>query len=144
MKKSDFGDILDKWENSACHTKKKAINEWLENNDMFDKDTIKDNDYAPGEKRRKLLNKKPDDTLDIHGLNRERAWLFLEQFFTNAKNNNYQKLRIIHGKGNHTGESSILGVTVRTYIEKCHFAGESGFEKSANGGSGATWVLLKD
>jgi hypothetical protein len=33
--------------------------------------------------------------------------------------------------------------TVRKYIEKCPFAGESGHEKAANGGTGATWVLLK-
>jgi hypothetical protein len=33
---------------------------------------------------------------------------------------------------------------VREYIERCAFAGESGPATAADGGSGATWVLLKD
>jgi len=67
----------------------------------------------------------------------------LDQFFSNAKENGYEKLRIIHGKGNRSQEGAVLRQTVRKYIEQCPFAGENGFEKSANGGSGATWVFLK-
>jgi DNA-nicking Smr family endonuclease len=144
MKKSDFGDILDKWENYSHNSHKKAMNELLENYKTYDKDANFKETFVPGEKRRLLLQKKPDDILDIHGFTSETAWLSLENFFTNARENGYQKLRIIHGKGNHTNGLSILRLLVRKYIEKCSFAGESGFEKSANGGSGAVWVLLKD
>jgi DNA-nicking Smr family endonuclease len=147
MKKSDFGDILDKWENNSHNSHnshKKAMNELLENYKIYDKDANLKETFAPGEKRRLLLHKKPDDILDIHGFTSEDAWLFLENFFINARENGYQKLRIIHGKGSHTKGLSTLSLLVRKYIERCPFAGESGFEKSVNGGSGAVWVFLKD
>jgi DNA-nicking Smr family endonuclease len=143
MKKPDFGDILEKWEHGINNSQRKVMDEWLQNNKIYNKDDNMEKPSIPGEKRRHLHQKKPDDILDIHGFTSEKAWLSLEHFFSNAKDLNYQKLRIIHGKGNHTKGVSTLGLTVRKYIEKCPFAGENGFEKAANGGSGATWVLLK-
>ena len=128
MKKSSFDNIMEKW---------------LQNNKVFDKDANMKNKSAQGEKRRHLKRIEPDDILDIHFLTSEQAQQSLDIFFSNAKNNGYEKLRIIHGKGNHSAGEAILGRTVREYIEKCPFAGESGFEKANNGGSGATWVLLK-
>jgi DNA-nicking Smr family endonuclease len=145
----DFGEILKKWENGKSHSSKKSTLEaWLETNEVIDKDAKTQDEYAPsnprsGERRRRLLNAKPDDILDIHGLTRDNAWLSLEQFFQNAKSNNYEKLRIIHGKGNHSQGEAVLKKIVRSFIEQCSFAGESGIENSANGKSGATWVLLK-
>jgi DNA-nicking Smr family endonuclease len=144
MKKPDFGDILEKWENSTQIITKDTINGWFQSHKVYNKDAEIDEFVFPGEKRRHLLQKKPDDILDIHGFTSENAWLSLENFFLNAKENGCQKIRIIHGKGNHTKGLSALGILVRKYIEKCPFAGESGFEKSANGGSGAVWVLLKN
>ena len=158
----DFGEILKKWEHGQTrNSKKPAMDEWLKDNEIFDKDTQNElntkNYMSSAENRRRKMKLRPDAVLDIHGLTSEEAWLALETFFENAKENNYEKLRIIHGKGNHTmteyshnksgialsqGES-ILRATVRKFIEQCKFAGESGCEKSINGGSGATWVLLK-
>jgi len=140
----DFGDILKKWENGQSGTSQKnAMDEWLSKNKVYDKDAHTQNESGKGENRRRLLREKPDDILDIHGLTREKAWLSLEQFFSNAKDCGYEKLRIIHGKGNRSHGEAVLGNTVRKFIEECPFAGESGTEKSPNGGSGATWVLLK-
>jgi DNA-nicking Smr family endonuclease len=144
MKKTDFGDILEKWENNTHNSPKKAMNELLQDYKIYDKDADIKEPSIPGEKRRVLLHKKPDDILDIHGFTSENAWLSLDNFFSNARENGCQKLRIIHGKGNHTKGLSTLGLLVRKYLEKCPFAGESGFEKSANGGSGAIWILLKN
>jgi len=140
MKKDDFGDILNKWENGF--SPKNAMYKWLQNNKIYDKDA-NITEITRGEHRRRLLNSKPDDILDIHGLTEISAWLSLDQFFTEAKNYGYEKLRIIHGKGNRSQGEPVLLHTVRKYIEKCPFAGESGYEKAANGGTGATWVLLK-
>ena len=140
----DFGKILDKWESKkASEPKKHTMETWLEKNEVSNKDTAQEKTSVPGEKRRRLLNAKPDDILDIHGLTNEKAWLVLDQFFVNAKECNYEKLRIIHGKGNRSQKEAVLKGTVRKYIEQCSFAGESGFENSVNGGTGATWVLLK-
>ena len=148
----DFGEILDKWEGRkpefrgevpGANSKKSAMELWLQKNEIYDKDANEEKNPGHGENKKRLLNKKPDAVVDIHGLTSEEAWLSLEQFFENAKTNDYKKLRIIHGKGNHTQGDAVLKATVRKFIEQCNFAGESGYEKSENGGSGATWVLLK-
>ena len=141
----NFGDILNKWEKvqTGGISAKKYLEKWLNENEVFDKDANEETVSARGKNRRRLLRIKPDDILDIHGLTSEQAWLSMDKFFSNAKDAGYKKLRIIHGKGIHTQGGSILVETVRKFIEKCPFAGESGFEKPVNGGTGATWVLLK-
>jgi DNA-nicking Smr family endonuclease len=141
MKKNDFGDILNKWENSI--SPKNAVYNLLQNNKIYDKDADLTEIPSRGKNKRRLLNSKPDAILDIHGLSETGAWLSLDQFFLEAKDNSYEKLRIIHGKGNRSHGEPVLMHTVRKYIEKCPFAGESGYEKTANGGTGTTWVLLK-
>ena len=144
----DFGDILDQWEREKSHVSQKksgVMDTWLRENEIFNKDIVLVNKpRTPGENRRRLLNGKPDDILDIHGLTTDKAWLSLDLFFTRAKSCGFEKLRIIHGKGHHSQDDAVLGRTVRNFIEQCPFAGESGYEKSASGGSGATWVLLKE
>ena len=132
----NFGDILDKWE--------KQNNSSLYAHGIYDKDAGT-GESAPGgvNSRRRLRAKKADASLDIHGFRREEAWTALERFFENARTRGYVKLLVIHGKGNHSKGEAVLGRTVREFIEHCPFAGESGHEKAAGGGSGATWVLLK-
>jgi DNA-nicking Smr family endonuclease len=140
----NFGDILSEWERGQTGASRKSDMEiWLQKNDVYDKDANVKSRAAPGENRKRLLNSQPDDVLDIHGLTGEKAWFSLDEFFTKAKDCGYEKLRIIHGKGNHSQGEAVLGRTVLKFIEQCAFAGESGFEKSINGGAGATWVLLK-
>ncbi|MDR0402774.1 MAG: Smr/MutS family protein [Treponema sp.] len=98
-----------------------------------------------------MLRKRPDGTIDLHGLNREEAWEALVRFFDNARERKLEKLLVIHGKGNHGGNSAftgnggsgILKSTVRDFIERCPFAGESGYSGAPLGGTGSTWVLLK-
>jgi DNA-nicking Smr family endonuclease len=127
---------------------------WLGKNDIYDKDAEDPELHgakaagvsgvvAPGEKRRRLLLRKPDATIDLHGLTRDEAWTALDAFFQDAKRRGFPKLAVIHGKGNHSQGGAILKHTVREFIERCPFAGESGFGDAASGGSGTTWVLLK-
>ncbi|MDR0302125.1 MAG: Smr/MutS family protein [Treponema sp.] len=140
----NFGEILNKWERTQSGASGKSDMEtYLKKNDIYDKDSAANKPSAPGEKRRRLLSSRPDDILDIHGLTIEAAWSSLNDFFTKAKNTDCKKLRIIHGKGNHSDGKSILRDLVLKFTEQCPFAGETGPEKSANGGTGATWVLLK-
>jgi len=141
----NFGEILNKWELGQTGASQKSNTEiWLQKNDLYDKDIKVNRMTAQGKRRRRLLNSQPDDVLDIHGLTGEKAWFSLNEFFTRAKDCGYEKLRIIHGKGNHSQGESVLGHTVLKFIEQCAFAGESGFEKTINGGTGATWVFLKN
>ncbi|GHU19085.1 DNA mismatch repair protein MutS [Spirochaetia bacterium] len=169
----DFGDILDQWDNETVKPQgKKALKKqaagaatgtgvdpaaaphpltaWLGKNDVYDKDAEEPELQgkaalpSPGEKRRRLLLRKPDATIDLHGLTSDEAWTALDAFFANAKYRGFLKLAIIHGKGNHSQGGPILKHTVREFLERCPLAGESGFGDAASGGSGTTWVLLKN
>jgi DNA-nicking Smr family endonuclease len=149
----DFGDILDKWENhraAVAHNKRDSMKSkgfmesWLRANEVYNKDAEAERGGAfPAVSRRRLRAKKPDGSLDIHGLTRDEARAELERFFADAKARGLEKIRIIHGKGNHSKGEAVLGRAVREFIERCPYAGESGHEKTGSGGSGATWVLLK-
>jgi len=127
---NNFGDILDKW--SSVHG--------IQNKDVENKDIP----ISAQEKRRRLRNKKPDAELDIHGKTRDEAWQELDAFFGGAKEKGFEKIVVVHGKGNHSAGESVLKRVVMEFIERCPFAGESGKEKTSAGGEGATWVLLKE
>ncbi|MDR0313404.1 MAG: Smr/MutS family protein [Treponema sp.] len=92
--------------------------------------------------RRRLLQKKPDDVIDLHGLSQDEAWEALDDFFKKGKFLGHEKVLIIHGKGNHSEIDGVLKVLTGKFIERCPIAGQSGHSTSM-GGSGATWVLLK-
>ena len=129
----NFGAILDKWEKQSPAS-----------DDLFDRDADERNSLdIVQENRRRLRNKKPDAQLDIHGQTRDEAWQSLEMFFNDAKENGFEKVLVIHGKGNHSSGESVLKRVVMDFIEYCPFAGESGKGKASVGGEGATWVLIK-
>jgi len=149
----DFGNILDNWENqkhkiTEDKPKKKSktdiLNSWMRINGIYDKDAAEANEPdSPQEKRRRLRMKKPDAVLDIHGMTRDEAWLALEYFFADSKKKNFEKIIVIHGKGNHSAGEAVLKRMVMDFIEHCTCAGESGKEKTSAGGEGATWVIIK-
>jgi len=137
----DFGDILNKWEKQTAAR-----------NGSYDKDDglFPEKDAAGtcrGERRSRLLRKKPDASIDLHGMNREEAWTALKVFFENSRREGCEKLLIIHGKGNHRNTVSynegVLKDLSKHFIETCPYAGESGLSSAREGGSGATWVILK-
>ena len=156
----DFGDILNKWEKqkpkqTAGNTNQEKIDteikinpidSWIRAKGVYDKDAEEKGEKTINaqEKRRRLKNKKPDAEIDIHGFNRDEAWQTLETFFNESKTNGYEKILIIHGKGNHSTGDAVLKRMVLEFIEHCPIAGESGRGKSSPGGEGATWVLLKE
>jgi len=129
----DFGQILDQWDKHS--------------GPVYDKDAeLMVRSESSASRRRRLLRKSPDASIDLHGLTRDEAWNSLDAFFNDANNKGLEKLLIIHGKGNHTvsdGQDSVLKKTVRDFIERCPFAGENGNSSGPSGGTGSTWVLLK-
>lgn len=165
----DFGDILEQWERQTAVSygkkriakdkriqaekkknspakKQSKINElqeiWLRRYGVINKDEHTKNDNSVRQ------NKKPDKIridakIDLHGLNAEEAEIALESFFDQCVSNKLHKVLIIHGKGNHSTEEPVLKKLVKNFIERHKHAGKSGSEKGANGGSGATWVLIK-
>ncbi|GHV73332.1 DNA mismatch repair protein MutS [Spirochaetia bacterium] len=158
----DFGDILDQWDRQTGNAGKKAVKAeedtgdqrsaqkvdpltaWLRVYGIPDKDAeIAEAAVPPAKRRRRLRAKKADATLDLHGLTNDEAWIALEEFFRAGQQQELEKLLIIHGKGLHSEKDAVLKRTVRDFIERCPFAGESGQGEASDGGSGATWVLLK-
>jgi DNA-nicking Smr family endonuclease len=146
----DFGDVLDQWERRkpekrvksepADKTRVNPMDAWMRINGVFDKDALAPHENA-GERRRRLRHKKPDAALDIHNHTRDEAWEAMEHFFTDACGRKLEKVLVIHGKGNHSQGEAVLKRLVMEFIERCSFAGESG--QGTEGGSGATWVILK-
>jgi DNA-nicking Smr family endonuclease len=157
----DFGDILDQWEQGQWDNGKRdkgkrdkgnprnasppenpaehPLSRWLQTHQVPDKDADDpETRETPAQRRRRLLARRPDAVIDLHGLTREQAWTALEQFFETGQRQAYEKLAIIHGKGIHSPGGAVLKETVRKFIEHCPRAGQSG-----PSGSGTTWVLLK-
>ncbi|MDR3139244.1 MAG: Smr/MutS family protein [Treponema sp.] len=117
---------------------------WLRIHEVYDKDAEEEaRGEPPGDRRRRLLAKRPDALIDLHGLTRDEAWDSLGSFFQDAKLRGFEKLLIIHGKGNHSEREGVLKETARKFIENCPFAGESGRQHASAGGRGATWVFIK-
>jgi DNA-nicking Smr family endonuclease len=167
--KMDFGSVLDSWDKMAgsgggkdakpvpesgaaqpgvpAEVKIDMMTAWLRTHAVYDKDSedgsVVSEARKRAERRRWLLRKQPDAVLDLHGKVRDEAWLALDSFFESARRQGLDKLLVIHGKGNHSATEGVLDKTVRTFIEQCPFAGESGRSGGAQGGSGSTWVLLK-
>ena len=83
------------------------------------------------------------DTLDLHGLKFDEARREITRFITSMRRRGLRKGLIIHGKGLHSPEGSVLKPLVREYLESSGEIGEFGRAKPKNGGSGATWFLLR-
>ena len=119
---------------------------WLRRYGVVDKDRI-----AGAQARERQMRSPtylralpPDAKIDLHGLTRDEAWTRLDAFVLDCKRRGLKKILIVHGKGNHTREDSpVLGALVRTYIERSEHLGASGHPEGREGGSGATWVILK-
>ena len=159
----NFGDILDKWEKQTpenkVYNKDKPLNDG-DHAEAGSQDAAAQYRKGSPARRSMLLRKKPDAFIDLHGLNSEEAWIALQNFFQDSRIKGLEKIRIIHGKGNHNGPDSSTGTSLREttgprfssaalrdltrrFIETCPFAGESGHSSAREGGTGATWVILK-
>lgn len=119
---------------------------WLRRYGTIDKD--KENDRVSQieqlESREHLRTMRPDATVDLHGLTREEAEKKLDRFVADCLRRGLKKILIIHGKGIHSnGSDPVLGEMVRKFIETDKRLGSSGHPGRAQGGSGATWVILR-
>lgn len=120
---------------------------WLRRYGTVDKDKIAEEQEERSKyyDRSYLLNMQPEARLDLHGLHQAEAEEALNRFITDCKNRGLRKIIIIHGKGIHTsGTDPVLGELVRRFIEHDKRCGASGHPKQkSEGGTGATWVILK-
>ncbi len=120
---------------------------WLRRYGTIDKDKLAEEQEERSKlyDRNYLINMKPEARLDLHGLHQDEAQESLNRFISDCKARGLHKVIIIHGKGIHTsGSDPVLGELVRRFIEQDKRCGASGHPKTkAEGGSGATWVLIK-
>jgi DNA-nicking Smr family endonuclease len=157
----DFGDIMNDWD---ARTKKKAREEsasakaaparenpvrsaqerWLERYGVS-QEALRDegSESGPYLSRRDIDAMPVDAILDLHGKTAAEAELALADFFNAARARACRKLLVIHGKGLHSEGDSVLGTIVARWLERCPAAGRSGKADRTQGGSGATWVLVK-
>ncbi len=121
----DFGEILnseDAWKN------------------FEDKDHCK-----AGEKKifKEIKRVKTDAVIDLHGMTIKEAEEALNFFFDHAYRSGFKKVIIIHGKGNHSRNGPVLKDWVKKYLSLCRKAGRTGTPGRNQGGTGATWVMIK-
>ena len=135
-------------QNKADNTKQiNPMELWLRRYGTIDKDKIAEEQEERAQlyDRNYLINMKPEAHLDLHGLHQDEAEQSLDRFIADCKLHGLRKVLIIHGKGIHShGSDPVLGELVRRFIEHDKRCGASGHPKTkAEGGSGATWILLK-
>ena len=120
---------------------------WLRRYGTIDKDKLAEEtqEHSKLSDRNYLIKMRPEAQIDLHGLHQDEALVRLDSFVSSCKLKGIRKILIIHGKGIHTtGTDPVLGELVRRFIESDKRCGTSGHPRNKEeGGSGATWVILK-
>ncbi len=81
--------------------------------------------------------------LDLHGYTIEQAAAALEQFIRQSLETGVRKVLVIHGKGKHSSDKAVLPEFVRSFLQAHSAIGEIGTPKRSEGGSGATWAIVR-
>ena len=146
-KKANAGDVVKTPAPSSKNPAENPMEIWLRKYGTIDKDKIAEEhiERTKQQDREYVLNLRPEAYLDLHGLHQDEARARLDTFITDCKKRGLRKVQIIHGKGIHTqGADPVLGELVRRFIETDPRCGSSGHPKNkADGGTGATWIILK-
>ncbi|MGP1457781.1 MAG: Smr/MutS family protein [Treponema sp.] len=120
---------------------------WMRRHGVVDKDALEEKAQARQKfkGRKELERMKIDDKIDLHGLTQDEARIRLESFVTDSERRGLKKILIVHGKGIHTrGADPVLATLVKKIIERDKRLGTSGHPDLSGGGTGATWVILKN
>ena len=88
-----------------------------------------------------LLRRKPQDTLDLHGMTAAEAHEEVENFLQNQIAYGHKHVEIVHGKGVHAPEGrAVLRTKVRKWLSGCEAV--LGYT-TPSGNSGSMHVLLR-
>lgn len=119
---------------------------WLRRYGTIDKDKLQEetDERIRQSDHNYLREMKPEARIDLHGLHQDEAEQRLDNFVGDCKKRGIKKIMIVHGKGIHShGSDPVLGELVRKFIERDKRLGMSGHPDRTQGGSGATWVIIK-
>lgn len=150
MEDNNFGDILDEWENrsndSSDVENQIDMNDWLDSYPVIVKDeSLAEENISSqnGERRKQLKSMAPQEIVDLHGMTGEEATHILERKIELFFSRGVRKILIIHGKGSHSAGAAVLPGLVRQILQQNPQIGEFGSANRRNGGSGATWAILR-
>jgi len=82
-------------------------------------------------------------TLDLHGMTQEETRIALNDFLRNCRRRGIRRALVIHGKGYHSRGPAVLGNLVKDLLRNSKEVEDFGPAPPQKGGSGATWVLLR-
>jgi len=117
---------------------------WLDRHGITERDGRGADDSPEPRLSKRDIDAMPiDASLDLHGMTTREAEAALSEFFRTAERTGCRKVLLVHGKGLHSATEPVLEGFVRRWLESRASAGRSGHADAANGGKGATWVLLK-
>lgn len=159
----DFGEILKLWEaqdqtpsrsaprnvpeKTSGNTKKavtEAQSDWLERYGVpAPLIGNREADSEPRLSKRDIDTMAIDASIDLHGMTSREAEAALASFFAVAERTGCRKVMIVHGKGLHSASEPVLESVMKRWLERRASAGRTGHPDAANGGKGATWVLMK-
>ncbi len=148
----DFEQILKKWESQSngSNTPRKEgmaqAEHWVESYSPREEHLAEKeiDPIRPASEGRSIWRRRPhQDVLDLHGLTREESVRELAYFVQSMRRRGLRKGLIIHGKGLHSPDGAVLAPVVRDYLESSSEIGEFRKATGKNGGSGATWFILR-
>ncbi|MFP4562534.1 MAG: Smr/MutS family protein [Spirochaetia bacterium] len=149
----DFGKIYEEWEKGRGTNKKlkvhQELEDWLDTNSIPPEVMDGRDEEAPhpsrlkAARRAELRRMEPEDSIDLHGMTAEEAVRTLAGFLETSRKRGLRKVLVIHGRGLHSRESPVLPGRVRDFLKRSAVTGEYGYADKRHGGSGATWVVLR-
>jgi DNA-nicking Smr family endonuclease len=103
-----------------------------------------DRDEEPDGARRGPTKKASiERRIDLHGTTVDEGRRRLDRFIRDAVRGRVRTVLVVHGKGDAPGELSPLRRMVQEYLERNPTVSRFGTPDTANGGSGATWAVLR-
>lgn len=121
------------------------MNNWLDSKESWN--NYKKDEQAVvssvGQNKSFLRKQAPEAEIDLHGRTIDESEHLLSEFLKGSSRRGIRKVLVIHGKGKHSKDGPVLGRWVKHYLEISPLCGESGHPDNRDGGSGATWVILK-
>ncbi|NNM54144.1 MAG: Smr/MutS family protein [Spirochaetales bacterium] len=130
----DFGKILDSWERHQPLSKPLKVESEAEGEKKIS---------VPQYRKGTVKGFEAQEELDLHGLKRSEAQERLREFLKDAVDEHLTRLLIIHGKGLHSPQESVIPHLVRDELAHFPWVQEYGDAERRLGGTGATWIKLK-